>query len=49
MEGAPECWNTILTTQLYIDTVEFQEAIWFHEDNLMRLSAEGVFKKESFD
>ena len=27
MEGAPACWNTILTTQLYIDAIKFQEAI----------------------
>ena len=27
MEGTPACWNTILTTQLYVDAVEFQEAI----------------------
>jgi len=27
MEGTPASWNTILTTQLYLDTVEFQDAI----------------------
>lgn len=49
MEGAPACWNTILTTQLYVDAVEFQEAIRFHEDNLMRRSADIIFRKESYD
>lgn len=49
MEGAPACWNTILTTQLYVDSVEFQEAIRFHEDNLMRMSADINFRKEAHD
>ena len=49
MEGAPACWNTILTTQLYVDAVEFQEAIRFHEDNLMKMSADVIFRKESVD
>ena len=49
MEGTPACWNTILTTQLYVDAVEFQEAIQFHEDNLMKMSAEVTFRKESTD
>jgi len=49
MEGAPACWNTILTTQLYVDAVEFQEAIRFHEDNLMRMSADTNFRRELHD
>jgi len=49
MEGAPASWNTILTTQLYIDTIEFQEAVWFHEDNLIWMSAEVTFRKELYE
>ena len=41
-------WNTILTTQLYLDTVEFQEAIWFHEDNLIRMPADHV-KRDTYE
>ncbi|KAK7059402.1 hypothetical protein R3P38DRAFT_3522434 [Favolaschia claudopus] len=37
MDGAPTLWNTILTTQLYQDVVEFQAAIRFHEEALMKL------------
>lgn len=37
MEGAPANWNTVLTTQMYVDVVEFQSAIRFHEDTLLRL------------
>ncbi|KAJ6454793.1 hypothetical protein C8R45DRAFT_1111727 [Mycena sanguinolenta] len=37
MEGAPSTWNTILTTQMYRDIVEFQAAICYHEDALMKL------------
>ncbi|KAJ7652816.1 hypothetical protein DFH06DRAFT_1418481 [Mycena polygramma] len=39
MDGAPTLWNTILTTQLYQDVVEFQSAIRFHEEALMKLDA----------
>ncbi|PBK93495.1 hypothetical protein ARMGADRAFT_929177, partial [Armillaria gallica] len=38
MDGAPEIWSTILTTELYENTVEFQNAIWFHKKTLMNLS-----------
>ena len=38
MDGAPATWNTVLTTQLYRNVVEFQSAIRFHEDSLLRLS-----------
>jgi len=48
MEGAPASWNTILTTQLYPDAVEFQEAIRFHEANLMRMPSDLV-KRETYD
>ncbi|KDR65015.1 hypothetical protein GALMADRAFT_82397 [Galerina marginata CBS 339.88] len=44
MEGAPANWNTILTTQLYLTVVEFQAAIRFHEDTLMRL--DGHIKRD---
>lgn len=37
MSGAPSYWNNILTTHLYDDIVEFQTAIKYHEDNLMRM------------
>ena len=37
MEGAPANWNTILTTQLYDTTIEFQTAIRFYEDTLIKL------------
>lgn len=37
MDGAPSTWNTILTTQMYRDIVEFQAAIRYHEDALMKL------------
>lgn len=49
MEGAPAYWNTILMMQLYVDAVEFQQAIQFHEDNLMRMSTDIIFRKESYD
>lgn len=37
MQGAPSTWNTILTTQLYTTAVQFQAAIRYHEDALLRL------------
>jgi uncharacterized membrane protein len=37
MEGAPTVWNTVLTTQLYQDIVEFQNAVHFHEETLVKL------------
>ncbi|THU95218.1 hypothetical protein K435DRAFT_562982, partial [Dendrothele bispora CBS 962.96] len=37
MNGAPANWATILTTQLYETAVEFQSAIWYHEDILLSL------------
>lgn len=46
MEGAPASWNTILTMQLYLDTTEFQDAIRFHEDNLMRMPSDIILKRE---
>lgn len=49
MEGAPASWNTILTTQLYLDAVEFQEAIRFHEDNLVRMPLDFALKRETYD
>ncbi|KDR81255.1 hypothetical protein GALMADRAFT_60586, partial [Galerina marginata CBS 339.88] len=47
MEGAPANWNTILTTQLYVTVMEFQSAIRFHEDTLMRL--DGSIRRERYD
>jgi hypothetical protein len=51
MEGAPASWNTILTTQLYLDVIEFQAAIRFHEDTLMRLdsSIANNYRRERFE
>lgn len=46
MEAAPTQWNTVLTTQLYRDIVEFQNAIHFHEDTLVKFSHE---RKERYD
>jgi hypothetical protein len=39
MDGAPSLWNTVLTTQMYQDAVEFQSAIRYHEDALMKLES----------
>ena len=41
MDTAPANWSTILTTQSYKDVVEFQAAICYHEDSLMRLGGMG--------
>ena len=41
MDTAPANWSTILTTQSYKDVVEFQAAIRYHEDSLMRLGGTG--------
>jgi len=48
MEGTPASWNTILTTQLYLNAVEFQEAISFHEDSLVRMPSD-LKKREIYD
>ncbi|THU89895.1 hypothetical protein K435DRAFT_821263 [Dendrothele bispora CBS 962.96] len=37
MEGAPANWSTILTTQSYETTMDFQSAIKYHEDTLLEL------------
>jgi hypothetical protein len=37
MEGAPASWNMVLTTQLYLNVIEFQAAIKFHKDTLLKL------------
>jgi hypothetical protein len=37
MDGAPANWNTVLNTQNYANVVEFQSAIRYHEDTLLRL------------
>ncbi|KAJ7148468.1 hypothetical protein C8R43DRAFT_1129106 [Mycena crocata] len=41
MDGAPALWNTILTTQMYEDAVQFQSAIRYHEDALLKLGFKG--------
>ncbi|KLO04392.1 hypothetical protein SCHPADRAFT_791161, partial [Schizopora paradoxa] len=37
MNSAPSGWTSILTTHLYNDVIEFQAALKFHEDALMRV------------
>jgi hypothetical protein len=49
MEGAPPSWNTILNTQLYPSVVEFQNAIRYHEDTLLRLDSSGVEYRSNRD
>lgn len=53
MEGAPASWNTVLTTQLYVDVIEFQSAIRFHEDTLIRLDAttsnSNAYRRDRFE
>ena len=41
MDTAPASWSTILTTQSYKHVVEFQSAIRYHEDSLLRLGGTG--------
>lgn len=38
MNGAPPSWVTVLNPQLYDDLTEFQNAIKYHENHLMRMS-----------
>lgn len=45
MSGAPSYWNNILTTHLYDDIVEFQTAIKYHEDNLMRMDYTRTYRQ----
>lgn len=42
MNGAPTYWTTILTPHLYNNIEEFQIAIKFHEDNLVRMDSRNV-------
>ena len=37
MRGAPDLWTSILTTHLLSNLVEFQAALKFHEESLIRL------------
>lgn len=37
MNGAPPTWVNILNPNFYATLVEFQDAIKYHEDNLMKL------------
>lgn len=39
MNGAPSYWTNILTAHLYTNLEDFQTAIKFHEDNLMKLDS----------
>ena len=49
MDGAPNIWNTVLTTQLYRDVVEFQDAVYYHEDTLERLGSERKDFRDRFE
>lgn len=42
MNGAPTYWTTVLTPHLYHEVEDFQIAIKFHEDNLMRMDSRTV-------
>ncbi|KAK1221859.1 hypothetical protein PQX77_015329 [Marasmius sp. AFHP31] len=39
MEGAPDQWNTILSTQNYKNVMEFQSAIRYYKDTLLKLES----------
>ncbi|KII83327.1 hypothetical protein PLICRDRAFT_75228, partial [Plicaturopsis crispa FD-325 SS-3] len=39
MEGAPIHWNNLLTTHLYGNLIEFQNAVKYHEDSLMAMDS----------
>jgi len=49
MDGAPNIWNTVLTTQLYRNMVEFQDAVYYHEDTLEKFGTDRRDFKERFD
>lgn len=40
MNSAPSGWTSVLTTHLYTTVVEFQSALKFHEDALIRMGSE---------
>ena len=48
MNSAPSGWNSILTTHFYNTVVEFQAALKFHEDTLIKISHEDRRKETSF-
>ncbi len=48
MSGAPTTWSTILTTHLYSSVIEFQAALKFHEEILLKLSGEPCFLSSGF-
>ncbi|KZT20046.1 hypothetical protein NEOLEDRAFT_1028540, partial [Neolentinus lepideus HHB14362 ss-1] len=39
MDGAPPVWRNVLTTHLYDNIVEFQAALKYHEDTLMKMDS----------
>nr|GAT46647.1 predicted protein [Mycena chlorophos] len=39
MDAAPSSWNTVLNTESYDDLVQFQTAIRYHEDALLKLDS----------
>ncbi|KAL0564378.1 hypothetical protein V5O48_017669 [Marasmius crinis-equi] len=48
MEGAPDNWNTILTTQNYSTVMDFQAAIRYHEETLQNLDWTDKFKQHTY-
>ncbi len=48
MEGAPDIWSSVLDTQRYADTIEFQASIKYHEETLMNLSQGRNFRYSNF-
>lgn len=49
MNSAPTNWSTILTPHLYSNVVEFQAALKYHEDILMKMSSENKRSEQYSD
>ncbi|HXP51692.1 MAG TPA: reverse transcriptase domain-containing protein, partial [Bacteroidia bacterium] len=49
MNGAPASWVNILNPNFYATLVEFQDAIKYHEDNLMRLDSHSTPRRPFFN
>ena len=47
MEGAPSYWTPIVTPHLYQTLEQFQLAVKFHKDSLMRTSNKSVFAQRN--
>ena len=48
MNSAPTGWTSILTTHLYNTVVEFQAALKYHEDMLIRISEDEKLRKREY-